>query len=249
MSRLYSDDSPHLDRFGLLLVLSIASVAGAALIDLNDPTADLGNEVGWIVASFLTGATLVVAARASGMAKRPTRIVDIVAGIAVLAAIVVSIASALPETSSFSLPTGKPSMILVIVTVLAPAFVTRRLFRHAVVTKQTLYGAVAAYLLVALGFSYAFQSIAALDVADFFGQVEPTTSFMYFSLVTVTTLGYGDLVPVGEFGRFLATSEAVIGQIFLVTVVARIVALAGAGFGSNVGRGRSPESPSTETSI
>ena len=246
--RLYSDDSRHLDQFGLLLVLSIASVAGAALIDINDPTADLGNEIGWIVASLLTGATLVVATRASGMAKRPTRIVDVVAGFAVLASIVISFASRLPETSNVYLSTGTPSVILVGVTILAPVVITRRLFRHAVITKQTLYGAVAAYLLVALGFSYGFQAIGALNVADFFGQVEPTTSFMYFSLVTMTTLGYGDLVPVGEFGRFIATSEAVIGQIFLVTVVARIVALAGRGFGSNVGKGASSESPSAGTS-
>lgn len=244
MRSFSSDEAPHLDRFGLLLLLSIASVSGAALIDLTDPTETVSNEIGWIVASFLTGATLIVAARASGLAKRGTRIVDIVAGVAVLASIVVSFASNLPETSSLSLSAGTPSMILVIITVLAPAFITRRLFQHSVVTKQTLYGAVAAYLLVALGFSYAFQSVPAFGAAEFFGQIEPTTSFMYFSLVTVTTLGYGDLVPVGEFGRFLATAEAVIGQIFLVTVVARIVSLAGGGFGFKLGKGTSSESPS-----
>jgi hypothetical protein len=248
MSRLYSDDSPHLDQFGLLLLLSVASVAGASLIDLDNPTAELPSEIGWVVASLLTGATLVVATRASGMGKWPTRIVDIVAGVMVVAAIVISFASDLPESSSFFISTGRPSLILVIIAALAPVVVTRRLFRHDAITKQTLYGALAAYLLVSMGFNYAFQSVAALGVVDFFGQVEPTTSFMYFSLVTMTTLGYGDLAPAGEFGRFLATAEAIIGQVFLVTVVARIVSKAGGGFGFKVGKETSTESPSTGTS-
>jgi hypothetical protein len=230
--KVFSDDSRHLDQFGLLLALSAGAVAVGSLIDLNDPTADLGNELGWIVASCLTAATLMVATRASGVGKRWTRVVDVVAMLAVVVAVSLSFASRLPTDSPFFISTGKPSLILVTVTVLSPVVVTRRLFLHKVVTKQTLYGAVAAYLLVALGFSYAFLSIAALGGTPFFGQDEPTTSFMYFSVVTITTLGYGDLAPVGNLGRFLATSQAVIGQIFLVTVVARIVAVAGVtGFG------------------
>ena len=50
---------------------------------------------------------------------------------------------------------------------------------------------------------------------------------MYFSLVTITTLGYGDLAAAEPFGRYLSTAEAVIGTVFLVTFVARLVALYG----------------------
>ncbi|MGI9586577.1 MAG: potassium channel family protein [Acidimicrobiia bacterium] len=231
-SGVFSDDSRYLDRFGLLLVLSAAAVSVGSLVDLNEPTADLGNEIGWILASSLTAATLMVAARASGVGKRWTRIVDVVAVLAVVVAVGMSFAARLPEDSRFFVSAGRPSLVLVCVTVVSPVVVTRRLFLHKVITKQTLYGAVAAFLLTALGFSYAFQSISNLGGTPFFGQPEPTTSFMYFSVVTITTLGYGDLAPVGNFGRYLATAEAVIGQIFLVTVVARIVSLAGmAGFG------------------
>jgi len=48
---------------------------------------------------------------------------------------------------------------------------------------------------------------------------------MYFSVVTLTTLGYGDLAPVSDVGRFFAMTEAIIGQVFLVTIVARLVSL------------------------
>ena len=69
---------------------------------------------------------------------------------------------------------------------------------------------------------------ASPEARSFFNQGDqPTTSFMYFSLVTITTLGYGDLSPAHEVGKFLATAEAVIGQVFLVTVVARLVSLYG----------------------
>ena len=49
--------------------------------------------------------------------------------------------------------------------------------------------------------------------------------FTYFSLITITTVGYGDFDPAGVFGRAAAAWEAVIGQIYLVVVVARLVSL------------------------
>jgi Na+-driven multidrug efflux pump len=58
---------------------------------------------------------------------------------------------------------------------------------------------------------------------------------MYFSLVTITSLGYGDLAPVGEVARAAAAGAAVLGQIYLVFIVARLVALYTA-FGSVIGR-------------
>ncbi len=58
---------------------------------------------------------------------------------------------------------------------------------------------------------------------------------MYFSLVAITTLGYGDLAPVGEVARAAAAGAAVLGQIYLVFIVARLVALYTA-LGSLIGR-------------
>ena len=57
---------------------------------------------------------------------------------------------------------------------------------HRTVTTNTLLGAVSAYLLIAIAFSFAFQTVEALQSTPFFGQPEPTTSYMYFSMVTMT---------------------------------------------------------------
>ena len=64
----------------------------------------------------------------------------------------------------------------------------------------------------------------------FFSQPEPTTSYMYFSLTTITTTGYGDFTSSTEFGRLLSMAEAVIGQVYLVTFVALLVGLFAANF-------------------
>jgi hypothetical protein len=83
------------------------------------------------------------------------------------------------------------------------------------------------YLLIALAATYFFIFLDAFlsGSGRFFGQEEPTTVFTYFSLITITTVGYGDFDPAGPLGRAAAAWEAVIGQIYLVVVVARLVAL------------------------
>jgi uncharacterized membrane protein len=78
-----------------------------------------------------------------------------------------------------------------------------------------------------------FGVIETVGDTQFFPRVgDPDPSdFLYFSFATLTTVGYGDLVTTNELGRSLAIFEALIGQIYLVTVVALIIA--------NMGRGRS----------
>ena len=106
---------------------------------------------------------------------------------------------------------------------IAPVAVVRRVLLHKKTTIQTLIGAVTAYLLMAVAFTLIFLSLDGTQGSFFFGAEQPTTSFMYFSLVTITTTGYGDLAAVAPIGRMLATFEAVIGQVYLVTFVAMIV--------------------------
>ena len=93
------------------------------------------------------------------------------------------------------------------------------------VTVQSIYGALSAYILVGLMFAAFFGAIAGLGGTDFFVNGEPANiqTYQYFSFTTLTTLGYGDFTAGGSFGRAVAVLEALTGQIFLVTLVARLV--------------------------
>ena len=225
--RLFDDKSRHLDRFGLLLFLAISSVTVNSLIDLDEPTANVRSEIAWIGASIIVGLTLMVAIRASGVVRRWEIVVDIFVGIAVAVAIVISLLGESGVATVRGLSGARPALAWVVIAFLSPIVVTRRIMHHERVSRETLFGAVSAFLLIALAFDYLYLSLSSWSSVEFFGEVEPTSTFMYFSLVTITTLGYGDVSPVTEVGRYFATAEAVIGQVFLVTIVARLVSLFG----------------------
>jgi hypothetical protein len=221
--RLFDDSGDHLDRFGLLLVLTVLSVTLNSLVDTEDPTSSLAGEIAWVATTLIVGATLIVAMRSSGVAALPLRYASIAVLLVVLSAIAVSIFA---SSELLGDAAGRPSVAWVVLTAFAPIFVTRRLFMQTNVTAGTIFGAVAAFLLIALAFDYIFLSLDQFG-DPMFGEQQPTTVYMYFSLVTITTLGYGDFSPITEWSRYLASAEAVIGTMFLVTVVARLVSMFG----------------------
>jgi ion channel len=93
------------------------------------------------------------------------------------------------------------------------------------VTLQAAFGAVCVYLLVGMLFALAFGAIAELQHGALFtnGTEGDLQDHLYFSFITITTTGYGDLAPAGDLARSLSILEALIGQLYLVTVVAVIV--------------------------
>jgi hypothetical protein len=134
------------------------------------------------------------------------------------------------------------------------ALVTLRwTLRRREVDIETIYGAVSVYLLMALIWALAFYTLALVSPGslqypedDAFGEVQRSRqagdriaeerdwrdislkaqgSMVYFSFVTLTTLGYGDIHPKSEAARVLAMLEAVLGQLYLVILVARMVGL------------------------
>lgn len=222
--RVFEDDGDYLDRFGLVFVLTAFSISVLALVDLDDPGERLRSAVGWLLVSFTVGATLLVALRASGVRRRWLRIADVVIGVTLGGALAFFVLSRFVDLYS-PLNLGRPSFIWVVIAVVSPIVVLRRVLSQSVVTIQTLFGALSVYLLMAIAFNYMFLEVQRLSSSPFFGTPESTSSFMYFSIVTITTLGYGDLAAVSDFGRYLATSEAIIGQVFLVTIVARLVSV------------------------
>ena len=223
---IFDDNSRFVDRFGTLLVLVILTVVILMLVDLNEPEQQLKARIGSAAASTLVAVTLLLAFRASGLARRWQRIADVIVIIGVTALLLGAAISGLLDTNVKV--TSAPALMVFFAAV-APMVIVRRLVQHRVVTRGTLLGAVSAYLLIAVTFFYLFLGLGEIGGGPFFGTDQSTTVFMYFSLTTVTTTGYGDYTAATDVGRLLATSEMVIGQVYLVTFVAMIVGLYASG--------------------
>jgi hypothetical protein len=108
---------------------------------------------------------------------------------------------------------------------IAPVSIVRDIGFHRGVNQETMFGALTAYLLIGMAFGFAYQCVAVLQTGPLFGDAgDPALSqALFFSFVTMTTTGYGDLVPAGNPAQSIAVLEALIGQLFLVTAVAKVV--------------------------
>ena len=122
-------------------------------------------------------------------------------------------------------PTTAAPILVVLLAIVAPMAIIRRLVQHREVTRGTLLGAISGYLLLPIAFFYVFIASTSITQGTVLRGPQPTTSYMYFSLTTITTTGYGDLTAASPFGRLLAMAEAVTGQVYLVTFVAMLVGL------------------------
>jgi hypothetical protein len=117
---------------------------------------------------------------------------------------------------------------------LAPIAIVRRVGTAPVITFRVVLGALAIYLLFGLAYSYLYAFVQWLQGEPFFNQTADPTStiFLYFAYITMATVGYGDYTPATDLGRMLAVSQALLGQLYLVSVVAVIV--------GNIGQVRRP---------
>ncbi len=111
--------------------------------------------------------------------------------------------------------------------------IIRHLFQRRDVTVDTILGAMVAYLLVAVAFTLAFELIELRHPGSFSGlsasggtdRSELGSAMVYFSLVCITTMGFGDIVAVSDIARSLAVLEGVFGQLYLAVMIARLVGL------------------------
>jgi Ion channel len=108
---------------------------------------------------------------------------------------------------------------------IAPIAILARIARHPTVNLETILGSLSAYLLIGILFAGLYRGGQSLS-APFFQQAHDPSpvQFLYFSFVSLTTTGYGDFTPAHDSGRVLANFEQLIGQVFLVTIVAGLVA-------------------------
>ena len=123
------------------------------------------------------------------------------------------------------------SMVMSIVfLVYIEIFLLRFFLLKQRVTQDMIFAALCAYIIMGVIFSFIFICIESLVPGSFIISAtgEPPVDlgkFSYFSFVTLTTLGYGDISPVNDFGRGWVTLEAILGQFYIAVVLARIVGL------------------------
>lgn len=107
----------------------------------------------------------------------------------------------------------------------APFSIIRHVAFRREVDRETMLGALGAYLLFGMAFAFAYRVMTEVQQGPFFGVAGEGTiaDDLFFSFVTLTTTGYGNLVPVGNPGQSIAVLEALLGQLFLVTAVTKLV--------------------------
>jgi len=202
-----------LDSNGSLLVLLLANFFLLELID--DP------RWGAIVSTLLAAVALVVAISDPEHGHRVSRWQWVLVALCVLfAPLVLFVNSQSLLGLSYLLP------VALLVSATLPVTLSRVL-HHRRVTYETVLGALCSYVLVGLMFAFVYLAVAALDDTAFFVQegVHQQSEYVYFSFVTLTTLGFGDLSPAVGLPQALVAIEALLGQVFLVTLVARLVTL------------------------
>ena len=200
------------DAFGLVLLLVLVTYVLASLLENS----------GWpaVVELSAGSVTAVVALSSAGRRIAWVRLGALLAALAILLAVV----AAISDTRGW-LSAG--SLIEVGLLFAATVAILHRVVTSSVVDTRTILGAISVYLILGLLFTFVFATVERLQGGAFFEEAaNPQNSdFIFFSFTTLTTTGYGDLIPGGQPGRMLAGLEMMIGQIFLVTLVARLVSL------------------------
>jgi hypothetical protein len=201
-----------LDSYASLLVLLLANFFLLELVD--DP------RWGAIGSTLLAAAALVVAISDPSTGHRITRrhALQILACVA-LAPLVLFVNSAELLAVTYLLP------VFLLVTATLPVTISRVL-QHRRVTSETVLGALCAYVLLGLLFAFVFLALEELGWT-FFAQPgeHPESEFLYFSFSALTTLGLSASTPSVGLPQALTALEALVGSIFLVTLVARLVTL------------------------
>jgi ion channel len=201
-------------RYGLVLLLILCSL----VFQLAAPDEDWAR----LITIALQGGTLVLALFASEASPLIARLASVVVTLAVLGS-----AGALIGFGELGATGGR--LVAVLLVALAPLAIVRGVVQgvraKGAVTMPTMFGVLCIYLLLGMLFSYAYGLVGDAQSTPFFAsQIDANISdYLYFSFATMTTVGYGDLAAATDLGRSVAIAEALIGQIYLVTVVAVIV--------------------------
>jgi hypothetical protein len=216
--RTLRDITTGQDSYILLFALLIIDYLSLSLID--------SQRWGGLIHIVPISLSVLVGLHTSGAHIRTLRFAAAVLGVALLA----SIAQVINDNRQVGAVAFFMVALLLAMTAMA---ILGRILRHRHVTLETMFGAVDVYILIGLFFSSLFIGIAlassAHHLGPFLAQPGPHNSsdYVYLSFITLTTVGFGDLTPYTDLARSVVVLEALLGQIFLVTLVARLVTLFG----------------------
>jgi hypothetical protein len=200
------------DAFGLVLGLVLVTYVLTSLLGTG----------GWaaVLVMVSVSATSIVALTSSYSSPHHVHIAIYVSAVGLVLAVIAAITG-----DDFWLGLG--AIIQVGLLAAAMAAVLIRVVSTAEVGARTILGAISVYMVLGLLFAVVFEAIGRVQNTPFFEghAITHHGDYLFFSYTTLTTTGYGDLVPGGQPGRMIAGLEMLIGQIFLVTLVAGLVSL------------------------
>ena len=200
------------NAFGLVLVLVLATYVLGSLTPFHGFTGALTTTVACLAAVVgLAGAAVRPPFSASPWRLRSSRWSS-------------PCSHGSPTICTCSAPAPSSSMVLLL---LAVGAILRAVVTETKVGFRTILGAISVYTILGLLFTFLYAGIDRIQGSPFFGSGVSVkgADFLFFSFTTLTTTGYGDLVPAGQPGRMFAGLEMLTGQIFLVTLVAGLVSL------------------------
>jgi len=215
------------DDYGVVLLLILTTIIATSLG---------AGAIGQFVSVCLSGFTLLFVLHTSDAHRRTYRTASVVVALAVAGAAIGLLFGA--EEGSFT-----AGLVGLMLAFAAPVVILGRILRSPTITVRLVLGALAIYLLLGLTYAYLYPLIAHVTGQTFFVQTAHPESidFVYFSYVTLTTVGYGDFTASTSVGRMFAVSEALTGQLYLVSAVALLV--------GNIGRTIVRGTPTTGVEI
>lgn len=199
------------DSYGLVLILTLVTLVIIGLLGERQAVKP--------ISLLLFGAIYFLTLWASGVSRR-----RVLSWLIAIPVILVAAGMAGAYTA-MSAATGAALAVSILLMIGCAVAIGRRLSQHPSISVRSVLGALCIYLFVGLLFAQVYRALALFGEEPFFAQQAAATGVecIYFSFVCITTLGFGDLSPATSAGQMAAIVEAVLGQLYLVTVVALFV--------------------------
>jgi hypothetical protein len=196
-------------RYGSLLLILIFTYLLSAVT--------AGNLVS-VVQVVLFLAVVLIALRTGRFRRRTGQIIAVVLLLGSAASAIIRL------VDNKDAAAGLASLWTALILLLAVFYIVRQVLAQPEITEQSIYGVVSAYMMIGLIFAAVYLAMFSFSHEFFVQGANTPKTFQYFSFTTLTTLGYGDFTAVTDTGRAIAVLEAIAGQMFLATLVARLVA-------------------------